>query len=245
MHRRDFLQAGLLTSSLAIQKKYFPGDNYPIPGPGGDGFIINSGIGGNNTADLLKRIDKSCLAHKPDLTILMIGTNDMNSMKHIALPQYEENLRNIVGQITAINSRVLMMTILPVYEPYLYTRHPRAFYEPEGHSERKRRVNEVIRKVAADFRQDVLDMHFIFQQVGDIGEGEESLITNMANSNKTDGVHPTSAGYRTMAVAIFEYIVQQRLPRQRVVCFGDSITFGVGGVNGRNYPAYLKKLLFP
>jgi lysophospholipase L1-like esterase len=241
MHRRNFLQAGLLTSTFAIPAKYFPGSAYTTAS---DGFIVNAGIGGNNTADLLNRIDKDCLAHQPDLTILMIGTNDMNSMKHIPLPQYEKNLREIMSKIVAIKSRVLLMTILPVYEPYLHTRHPESFYAPEGHAERKREVNALIRKVATDYRQDLLDMHFIFQQTGDIGEGAESLIKNMINSKVTDGVHPTPAGYRTMAVAIFEYIQQKQLPHNRVVCFGDSITFGDGGLEGKSYPAYLKKLLF-
>jgi lysophospholipase L1-like esterase len=241
MHRRNFLQAGLLTTTLSLQEKYFPGEMNVLPG---EGFIKNAGIGGNNTVDLLGRIAPDCLAYAPELTILMIGTNDMNSQKHIALPQYENNLREIVKKIRAIKSRVLMMTILPVYEPYLYTRHPQAFYAPEGHAERKRQVNEVIRKVAADNKQDLLDMHYIFQQTGDIGEGPESLIKNMVNSNVRDGVHPTPAGYRTMAVAIFEYIQQQKLPRNRIVCFGDSITFGDGGIEGKSYPAYLKKLLF-
>ncbi|MGO4288791.1 GDSL-type esterase/lipase family protein [Chitinophaga sp. RAB17] len=241
MHRRNFLQAGLLTATLSLPDTYFPGNAYAATN---DGFIVNAGIGGNNTVDLLGRITPDCLERKPELTILMIGTNDMNSRKHIPLPEYEKNLREIVSKIVAIKSRVLLMTILPVYEPYLHIRHPAAFYEPEGHTERKRQVNEVIRKVAADYRQDLLDMHFIFQQTGDIGEGAESLIKNVVNSNVTDGVHPTPAGYRTMAVAIFEYIQQKKLPRNRIVCFGDSITFGDGGIEGKSYPAYLKKLLF-
>ena len=239
MHRRNFLQAGLLTATFSFPEKYFPGRIYRP----GNTAVFNAGIGGNNTVDLLKRIDKDCLVHQPDLTVLMIGTNDMNSMKHIALPEYEANLRKIVAQLIAAKSRVLMMTILPVYEPYLYTRHPRAFYEPEGHAKRKQQVNDVIRKIAADNKQDLLDMGYIFQQVGDVGEETDSLIQNVANSQKQDGVHPTPAGYRTIAVAVYEYITQRQLPHNRVVCFGDSITFGDGGTNGKSYPAYLKKLL--
>jgi lysophospholipase L1-like esterase len=239
MHRRNFLQAGLLTATFSFPGKYLPGKIYPS----GNTVLFNAGIGGNNTVDLLKRIDQDCLVHQPDLTILMIGTNDMNSRKHVALPEYEANLRKIVAQLVAANSRVLMMTILPVHEPYLYTRHPQAFYVPEGHAKRKEKVNAVIRKIAADYKQDLLDMGYIFQQVGDVGEDMESLIQNVANSKKEDGVHPTPAGYRTIAVAVYEYITQRQLPQSRVVCFGDSITFGDGGTEGKSYPAYLKKLL--
>lgn len=239
MHRRNFLQAGLLTATFSLPERYFS----PAISPAGGATVFNAGIGGNNTVDLLQRMDKDCLSHQPDLTILMVGTNDMNSRKYIALPEFEANLRKIVGQLVAAKSRVLLMTILPVYEPYLFTRHPRAFYEPEGHAGRKKKVNDVIRKIAADYRQELLDMGFIFQQVGNVGEEEDSLIQNVRNSKEEDGVHPTPAGYRTMAVALYEYIIQRKLPHNRVVCFGDSITLGDGGMEGNSYPAYLKKLL--
>lgn len=239
MHRRNFLQAGLLTATFSLPERYFSTAIYPA----NSSTVFNAGIGGNNTVDLLQRIDKDCLSHQPDLTIMTVGTNDMNSRKYIALPEFEANLRKIVGQLVAAKSRVLLMTILPVHEPYLFTRHPRAFYEPEGHAGRKKKVNDVIRQIAADYRQELLDMGYIFQQIGNVGEDEDSLIQNMRNSKKEDGVHPTPAGYRTMAVALYEYIIQRKLPSDRVVCFGDSITLGDGGTAGNSYPAYLKKLL--
>lgn len=234
MHRRSFLQTGLLISaSLAVK-----GTSYiPLKK---DTVVINAGIGGNNTEDLLKRTDSDCLAHHPDLTILMIGTNDMNSRKYIPLPAYEKNLRTIVSKIP---NKILLMSILPAYEPYLYTRHPQTFYGSEGHSGRKQKVNEVIKKVAEDSHQSFLDMDHIFQRIGNIGLDQDSLIQNEANSKKTDGIHPTPEGYRTMAVAIYEYLVRQQLPVNRIVCFGDSITFGDGGTEGKSYPAYLKRLL--
>src|SRR5690606_1512342 len=88
-----------------------------------------------------------------------------------------------------------------------------------------------------------VDMHHIFETTGEIGEGRESLLQNEVNSQKKDGVHPTPGGYRTMAVAIFQFLGQSNLPHARIVCFGDSITAGDGGVLGKSYPAYLKRLL--
>jgi lysophospholipase L1-like esterase len=231
MQRRSFIQTGLLTTgSFVFRDLSFKKDN----------ILINAGIGGNTTKDLLQRIDKDCTSYQPDLTILMIGTNDMNSVKYIPLPEYEKNLREIVSKI---KNKILLMSILPAYEPYLFTRHPKSFYAPEGHSGRKQQVNEVIKKVAADTKQSFLDMDHIFQKIGNIGLDADSLIQNEVNSKKTDGIHPTPEGYRTMAVVIYEYIVQRQLPTNRIVCFGDSITFGDGGTEGKSYPAYLKRLL--
>lgn len=199
-------------------------------------IVINAGVGGNTTIDLLKRIDKSCLSHNPTLTVLMVGTNDMNSMKHVPLAEYEKNMIEIITKIKSSGSEIIIMSIPPVYEPYLYTRHDKSFYEPEGFSNRQSTLNNLIKSLAEKYELTYLDMHHIFESVGNIGEDKESLIQNVANSGKTDGLHPTKEGYRIMAVAIYECIVHNNLPTQRVVCFGDSIT-------AANYPAFLRRLL--
>lgn len=211
--------------------------------PGAERLIINAGIGGNSTVDLLRRIDKDCLAHQPDLTILTVGTNDMNSRKHIALPVFGENLTRIINTLKEAKSNVLLTTLLPVYEPYLMERHPAAFYEPEGHYARKKQYNNLIKKIANEQKLPFVDLHHIFEATGEIGEGKESLLQNEVNSNKKDGVHPTPDGYRTMAIVFYQYLIQANLPHSRIVCFGDSITAGDGGVSGKSYPAYLKRLL--
>lgn len=230
MDRRKFIQLSLSSTALI----------YPLSISGQvlekTPFLVNAGIGGNNTADMLARIDRNCLAHKPDLTIVMAGTNDMNSRKHIPLPQYEKNMRLIISKILDINSHIILMSILPAYEEYLYTRHDRKFYEPQGYTARKTEVNQLIGQLAAEYRLTFLDMHHIFEAAGNIGTEKNSLLQNEANSNNTDGVHPTPEGYRLMAVAIYECIAAKQLPCKRVVCFGDSITAG-------GYPAWLKKLL--
>jgi lysophospholipase L1-like esterase len=203
--------------------------------------IINAGVGGNNTVDMLARMDVDCLAQRPELTILMAGTNDVNSKKYVPLPDYERNMRTMVKKLLDSNSQVVLMTILPVYEPYLMTRHDPAFYQPDGHAARKTAMNDTIRKVATDNRMPLLDIHHIFNTVGNIGLDASSLLKNEANSNKTDGVHPTPDGYRTMAVVIYTFLVQNKLLKNRIVCFGDSIT--KGDDQGRNYPAYLQQLV--
>ncbi|WP_138990836.1 GDSL-type esterase/lipase family protein [Larkinella sp. C7] len=238
MQRRTFLQSTLAVAPFL--GKSLSDNSEPKtaePGP----VVINAGVGGNNTVDLLARIEKDCLAQRPELTILMAGTNDVNSKKYVPLPVYEQNMRTICSRLIAIRSQLVLMTILPVYEPYLMTRHDPAFYQPEGHTARKKAMNDVIRKVASDTNSSLLDMHHIFETVGNIGLEANSLLKNEANSNKTDGIHPTAEGYRTMAVALYTFLVQRQLVKNRIVCFGDSITHGDG--DGKNYPAYLQKLV--
>jgi lysophospholipase L1-like esterase len=250
MQRRTFLHSGLLAASFSLPGKHLPAlqPSQGVWQPGASDeppVVINAGIGGNNTVDMLARIGNDCLSHHPDLTVLMAGTNDMNSRKHVPLKDYEKNMRDMVKMIGKTGSKILMMTILPAYEPYLYTRHPKQFYEPEGYVARRKAVNEVIAKIAADTHHTLLDMGHIFERAGNIGEAKDSLIENEINSGKKDGVHPTPEGYRLIGVVVCDCILQRQLPNKKIVCFGDSITHGDGGTEGHSYPAYLKKLLVP
>ena len=62
---------------------------------------------------------------------------------------------------------------------------------------------------------------------------------NEANSNTTDGLHPTPEGYRVIAPAVYHTIIHHRLTGTRILCFGDSITFGYETEGGCIYPSYL------
>lgn len=205
--------------------------------------IINSGIGGNNTTEMLARLDKDCLAYAPKLTILMAGTNDMNSVKHVPLAQYEENMNEIASRIIKSGSKLLIMTILPCYEPYLFTRHPKEFYEPEGVVRRRDQVNEVVKRVAKMHKAHLLDIEQRFAAIGKIGLDKDSLIQNEVNSNKTDGIHPTANGYRFIGLSVYDHITAYDLPVENIICFGDSITKGDGTTTKDSYPGFLYKLL--
>lgn len=239
MHRRKFIQSALLAPAIFFEGLTQTGKTKIS----GETDVINSGVGGNNTIDLLSRIDPDCLAHHPQLTILMAGTNDMNSKKYVPVNDYKKNLQQIIDRIKKIKSKILLMNLLPVYEPYLLTRHDPAFYQPEGHSGRLAQMNKLIEQTAVEDKISFLNLHHIFSTVGNIGLDKTSLIKNEANSNITDGLHPTPDGYRVIAVAIYDSIKHFHLPTKQIVCFGDSITFGDGKDGGENYPSYLKKLL--
>jgi lysophospholipase L1-like esterase len=93
-----------------------------------------------------------------------------------------------------------------------------------------------------------VDLNVLFTVLGEIGPGAGCVLRNEANSKSADGVHPTATGYRLIATAVFEAIQAARLPHTKIVCFGDSITFGAnmdgaGKVEGDTYPGYLARLL--
>ncbi|TCD03701.1 SGNH/GDSL hydrolase family protein [Pedobacter psychroterrae] len=233
--------AGVVAGNILLGTPAIAANDHLGPAAGNDGdlVIINAGIGGNTTKDLLGRVEKDCYLHKAELTILMAGTNDMNSVKYIPLKQYEQNMRELAKGILARKSKLIMMTILPCHEPDLLTRHPAAFYEPEGVAGRRKQVNDVIKKIAADYKAHLIDLEHLFNAIGKISDDKDSLLKNLANSNKRDGIHPTANGYRFIAVSVYDYILDHKIPYHKTVCFGDSITKG----DAENYPGYLKALL--
>jgi lysophospholipase L1-like esterase len=150
MNRRKAIKGSLAVLSLALLVKsdFVYALDPQFSGGSLDPVVINAGIGGNNTTDLLNRVDQDCLAKQPELTVLMVGTNDMNSVKYLPIAQYENNLSTLVKKIKSSGSKVLLMTILPMYADHLLTRHPASFYEPEGVQGRRKQVNDVIQKIA-------------------------------------------------------------------------------------------------
>lgn len=242
MNRKQFLSRSILLAAGSGLAKLAAGSTITQPTAGTE-LLVNAGIAGNNTKNLLKRIDTDCLAHKPSLTILMVGTNDMNNGKHVPLEKFRNNLNELSDKITSSGSQLLLMTILPFYVPYLLQRHPAAFFQPEGPEGRRKQVNEVIKKIAADKNAGLLDIGSIFEKVGKTGLEKGCLLRNKENSGKEDGVHPTRDGYRFLALAVSQHIQYNQLDARRIVCFGDSITKGDGSIDKESYPAYLKKLL--
>ena len=220
-----------------------------VGGRAGAVEVINAGRGGHNSRNLLARLDRDVLAHKPTLVVLMVGTNDvLNHGNAVPLKEYRANLLKLIKAIRAARSRVLLMTIPPCHEPYLLERHPASFYQPDGPSGRVRKANRIVRDVAKATRTPLVDVFGLFEAKGNVGEAAESWIRNPANSRARDGVHPTAEGYRAMAEAIFAAIRKHRLPRERIVCLGDSITYGAGvkgagTAEGETYPARLARLL--
>ena len=215
----------------------------------GSSAVLNAGRGGHNSRDLLQRLDRDVLARCPDLVIIMVGTNDvLNHANAVPLDQYRANLLKLVRTIRAAKSRVMLLTIPPCHEPYLLKRHPAEFYQPDGPVGRIRKANATIRNVAKGTTTPLVDVFGLFEGKGHVGTAPESWLRNPANSRAEDGVHPTAEGYTAIAEAVAGAIRKHRLPHKRVVCFGDSITYGAGvkgagTATGHTYPACLARLL--
>ena len=71
--------------------------------------IINQGIGGDSTENLLNRIDRDVLSFSPQLAIVTIGGND--AIKNFTYEKYSQNLKKVCSQMLERN-------IQPIFQTY-------------------------------------------------------------------------------------------------------------------------------
>lgn len=212
--------------------------------------VFNAGIGGNNSHQLLARLEKDVLARNPDLCILMVGTNDMlNSRKRISYSEYALNVNTIVERIKAKGVEVLLMSSPPVDSTYLFNRHNRAIFL-QAPNEIMDSASRIVREVAERNNALFLNLNAKFKKLGLPRHNEDLFFRNELNSGKKDGVHPTSLGYFYITEAIYQFLNQNgKLGSfKRIVCLGDSITAGSGlkgsgTISGENYPSFLYRKL--
>lgn len=210
--------------------------------------VINAGVGGNTTTDLLHRLDQDVLVQQPDLVILMVGTNDMlNSKKLISYQEYRKNIEEVVRRIKEGGADILVISAPPADSAYLFQRHDRHLYA-EAPNEKMNRARGIVASIATKYGLYYLDLYEKFSELGLPRHNEDLFIKNIKNSGKADGVHPTALGYYFISTQIYQLLQDEKLTDKKIVCFGDSITFG-GGPNKNkdsirmNYPSYLAQLL--
>ncbi|MFR9534593.1 MAG: GDSL-type esterase/lipase family protein [Rikenellaceae bacterium] len=210
--------------------------------------VYNLGVAGNTSADLVERVDRDVVALRADLTIVMVGTNDMlNSRKVVSYDDYEKNLTTLIEKVKATGSQVMLLSAIPADSHYLFERHDKSKYA--GHpSEVMAAARDIVQELSLRFDCYFVDLFGEFTSRGLPLHNEDIYIRNEKNSRVKDGVHPTAAGYQLIGETIWEFIERNNLQTQykRIVCFGDSITKGsgadgAGGVNGKNYPSYLNQ----
>lgn len=203
--------------------------------------VINAGVGGNRSSQLLKRLDRDVLARKPTTVVLMVGTNDrLNSGGFIDIKSYRKNVESLIDQIEAAGAKVLLVTPPTCVPELLFNRHDRKKYDDQPPIERMREVRSVLLEVAQQKNVNLLDFHEYLIQHKIADDQKTSMLRNPANSGVKDGVHLIPAGYELLAKLVAEKLQAGEFDMTTVVCFGDSLT---KGSEKANYPAYLQTIL--
>ncbi len=203
--------------------------------------VLNRGVNGDNSFDLLHRLQPDVLNHQPDWVVIMVGTNDaLNAGKLVAPVTYRSNLVQLVNCLKEKKIKVLLLTPPMVDDELAH------FPNKENHTcnQLLQPYREIVMQVANATDSALLDMFDVLEKAG----LPKIHLMNLENSRRNDGVHPTAEGYAYMARTVFEKLQQLGVSKQKIVCYGDSITFGYlvegeGLETGESYPAVLNRLL--
>ena len=142
--------------------------------------VLNRGVGGDTTADVLARLDRDVVSERPDLVVLLIGYNDSLRRGTISLADTEKNLDEIVRRLHEASIEILLLQ----YHPCLP--NPAAPAEAWAVSQEDS-SRPVIARVAMQHDLPVLDMTPPFEAALQTHRREELV-------HARDGIHLAPGG---------------------------------------------------
>jgi acyl-CoA thioesterase-1 len=202
--------------------------------------VINEGFPGENTAELDARLDRVLDQSKPEYVVLFVGANDaLNEKKFFPIGETERHLEAMVRRTKKRGAVVIMVTVHDPDLSRLMARHSSEAYGDTPPLERLAMVNDRIRRIAQMEHAQLVPFDTVLLKAG------------RANVDlSTDGVHLTARGYGILASAVREQLPKQLPANATILCFGDSLTYGIGvrsanslSETDNTYPAQLRALL--
>ena len=140
--------------------------------------ILNCGVRGQRTDQILKRFDWDVVENHPDILIMLGGVNDLHQGYHIEW--VKDHLTEIYDKALAAGIKVMACTILPLD------------IAPDILKDRIRETNAWIRQNAAKKQLGFCDTYAALENPDKPGFLIES----------PDAIHPGADGYRKMGEAI-------------------------------------------
>ena len=145
--------------------------------------FVNRGVGGERTAELLKRVKKDVVDENPDYVVLEVGINDVwcrfSRGEEVTPETFRANYLSLVDTILATGAKLFLI------QPYALKMGDKQRFRPFLN-----RFNEAIREIAQEKDIALVPVDEIFMGVTqDIDPAQFT----------TDGVHPTHRGCRYIA----------------------------------------------
>jgi lysophospholipase L1-like esterase len=154
--------------------------------------LIGAGISGNKVPDLQQRLQKDVLNQNPDVVVIYIGINDVwhfykfEGTTGTEKEVYEAGLRELIQDITATNSEVILATPTVIGE------------DPDSQEEVNQQLQayaEVVRQIAEDMNVPLCDLRANISEYlreNNAARQYEGILT-------TDGVHMNEQGNQFLA----------------------------------------------
>lgn len=147
--------------------------------------VLNRGISGHRTIDLVNRWDNDCIDLKPDYLSILIGVNDTwrryDSNSPTTTEEYEQNFRILLHRAkTELNCHIIIL------EPFLI---PTDSAKDCWHEDLDPKI-QVARKLAREFNATYIPLDGVFAS---------SCVSTKPSDLSSDGVHPTNMGHALIA----------------------------------------------
>jgi|GEM_PF-790858 len=156
--------------------------------------VVNAGIGGNTTWQMLERIERDVKPYGPKLVLVMAGLNDAayidpgpkeRSEPRISVEEYGKNLLDIVKLARAEGAAVIVATPNPMTSAYPYANF--GWYKGRNINEALERYVAEVRRVCSTNGIEMVDIYSAYKK----WKGYENTLP--------DGVHPNADGHRFIA----------------------------------------------
>ncbi len=155
--------------------------------------IINKGIGGNRTTDILNRMEQDHLSFKPDVISIMIGINDVwrrfDSPDTVQIDEkaYAENMEKILSKFNSVARKVFVIS------PFVL-------------SDKESEMGIMARKYAAIAKAEAQKANAVYVDLWEVFGA--LLEKTSAKLYSGDTVHPTICGHAVMAKALIEVMLK-------------------------------------
>ncbi len=150
--------------------------------------VINAGAAGEDARDAVARFRSEVGFQRPEVIMLMQGTNDLNPITGGGVDVAAQALEAMVIHGRNSGADVLLMTVPPSLRP--------------GVDERVSPLNRAIRSIAARRGAGLIDVHDVVWHGSCPGGGTIPCIG-------ADGLHPTADGYRLIAEEVARIVVER------------------------------------
>lgn len=155
--------------------------------------FINLGISGNQTKDLVARLDKEFVEVQPDVVSILIGINDVwhhaGDRSWIPDENFEQRYRTVLQALKEqTNARIMMM------EPFLIPVEDKLYFREDLYKK-----IEIIRKLAREYADVYLPTDGLLAA---------AYIGDEPTTFAADGVHPTQKGAQFIGKLYADYMAQ-------------------------------------
>jgi lysophospholipase L1-like esterase len=159
-----------------------------------DPKLLNKGMGGQTTPQMLSRFEKDVLDVHPKAVLILAGTNDIaGNTGEITITEIRDNIDEMAQMASKNHIQVILCSVLPAFDyPWRGGRRP---------DEKIPALNQLIRELAEAQNLYYLDFFTV------MADDRNGLPKDLAE----DGVHPTPKGYSVMRNMTLEAFKELKL----------------------------------